>query len=915
MSDLSSITEDVKSVLVADTMATTVDAPIDTIPTTVDTPVDTPTTAVVDTPEEKAVEEDKKENLRELRTQAMAQYEPVDEDQQRLQRLNFLLEKSAAYVSFVSKKLDSKRAEMRSVGADDDDSKPAASDDEAESQPAKRKGKKQKTAPRAKRARNKLTVAAGDEPKDDEDSATVEPLIIDGERVSVRQPRLITGGIMRDYQLEGMEWLASLYENGLNGILADEMGLGKTLQTIAFLCFLRERQVWGPFLVLCPLSTLSNWVSEFYRFAPTTPVLKYHGTPDERKEMRNKHLRRLDKNFPIVVTTYEISMKDKQALQRFAWKFIIVDEGHRIKNMNCKLIRDLKSYQSTNRLLLTGTPLQNSLSELWSLLNFLLPDIFDDLDSFQEWFNFNDISEREGQTRIISEQTSNSVVSKLHQILQPFLLRRLKIDVEKFLPPKREYLIACPMAPLQYEYYQAVRGPNLRGFLEEKFVKGGNPITSAVADAEDNTLVPGTPASDAPLVVDSAPKKAGSKSRTASNKDLLAEASDFLGLQDSLGGDAAAGRPSRPRASRTKNAVYKEADEDDSFDSDEPEIMQLDEVSDDLNDLNLQKAAAEQDPLARLKAAVLVRQMNLQFRLMQQRKVCQHPYLFDFPVKNPSDPESEFLIDEQLVRSSGKLLVLDRLLPELFAKGHRVLIFSQFSRVLDILEFYAELRSWRFCRIDGSVGQVDRQDAIVRFNTDPTIPLFLLTTRSGGLGINLTAADTVVIFDSDWNPQQDLQAQDRVHRIGQKRPVIIYRLIIAGSCENAMLNRAKAKRKLEKLVIHERRFKGIARQTQAAGATDEVSVQDIAHILMDDDTDLVEKDQRGLRAVLESLGPDQQVPPEAVLTNDEVVALTDRSPEAYVKKDIVDSVRFTELDQVRDEQNDLLAKMEVSAKQ
>ncbi|KAJ2419641.1 putative ATPase, partial [Coemansia sp. RSA 2531] len=250
MSDLSSITEDVKSVLVADTMATTVDAPVDTIPTTVDTPVDTPTTAVVDTPEEKAVEEDKKENLRELRTQAMAQYEPVDEDQQRLQRLNFLLEKSAAYVSFVSKKLDSKRAEMRSVGADDDDSKPAASDDEAESQPAKRKGKKQKTAPRAKRARNKLTVAAGDEPKDDEDSATVEPLIIDGERVSVRQPRLITGGIMRDYQLEGMEWLASLYENGLNGILADEMGLGKTLQTIAFLCFLRERQVWGPFLVL-----------------------------------------------------------------------------------------------------------------------------------------------------------------------------------------------------------------------------------------------------------------------------------------------------------------------------------------------------------------------------------------------------------------------------------------------------------------------------------------------------------------------------------------------------------------------------------------------------------------------------------------------------------------------------------------
>ncbi|KAJ2477230.1 putative ATPase, partial [Coemansia sp. RSA 2052] len=346
------------------------------------------------------------ENLRELRTQAMAQYEAVDEDKQRLQRLNFLLEKSAAYVSFVSKKLDSKRAEMRSVQDDPKPDTTTGKDDEEEETTAagKRKSKQQKasssSAPHAKRAkRSKLTVAANKGEEEDETSAVVEPeaLVIDGERVSARQPRLITGGIMRDYQLEGMEWLASLYENGLNGILADEMGLGKTLQTIAFLCFLRERQVWGPFLVLCPLSTLSNWVSEFYRFAPTTPVLLYHGTPDERKELRNKHLRRLDKNFPIVVTTYEISMRDKQALQRFAWKFIIVDEGHRIKNMNCKLIRDLKSYQSTNRLLLTGTPLQNSLSELWSLLNFLLPDIFDDLESFQEWFNFNDISEREGQ--------------------------------------------------------------------------------------------------------------------------------------------------------------------------------------------------------------------------------------------------------------------------------------------------------------------------------------------------------------------------------------------------------------------------------------------------------------------------------------------------------------------------------------
>ncbi|KAJ2794422.1 putative ATPase, partial [Coemansia helicoidea] len=583
--------------------------------------------------------------------------------------------------------------------------------------------------------------------------------------------------------------------NGLNGILADEMGLGKTLQTIAFLSFLRERQVWGPFLILCPLSTLSNWASEFYRFTPETPVLLYHGTPEERRDLRRTHLRRMSRDFPIVITTYEISMRDRQALQRFAWKFIIIDEGHRIKNMNCRLVRELKSYQSTNRLLLTGTPLQNSLAELWSLLNFLLPDIFDDLDSFQAWFDFDDLSGRSGQSRVISQETTSSVVTKLHQILQPFLLRRLKVDVEKFLPPKREYLITCPMAPLQYEYYQAVRGPNLRAFLEGKLAAGADADAAAAAHSDDDrdsalletgqsTLVPGTPASDA----DPPRGSRRTRAKDAQQQQLVEEAERFLGLP---GARREAHRPKR----------YCEAEEDDPFDDapDAPGHRALPRAA--------AECAASEGGIARLKAAVQVRQLNLQFRLMQQRKVCQHPFLFDFPVRDPSDPGSEYLIDEQLVRASGKLLVLDRLLPALFADGHRVLIFSQFSRVLDILEFYAGLRGWQFCRIDGAVGQADRQEAIVQFNTS-AIPLFLLTTRSGGLGINLTSADTVVIFDSDWNPQQDLQAQDRVHRIGQKRPVIVYRLVIAGSCEEPMLQRAKAKRKLEKLVIHERRFKG-----------------------------------------------------------------------------------------------------------
>jgi ATP-dependent DNA helicase len=198
----------------------------------------------------------------------------------------------------------------------------------------------------------------------------------------------VTGGALRDYQLAGVEWLISLWENGLNGILADEMGLGKTLQTISFLAHLKSMQVSGPYLIVAPLSTLANWVNEFKRFAPSINVILYHGSKEERQHMINRKMpkkKETSSDFPVVVTSYEIIMNDRKHLQRYNWKYIVVDEGHRIKNMNCRLIKELKTYSSANRLLLTGTPLQNNLAELWSLLNFLLPDIFDDLDMFQSW--------------------------------------------------------------------------------------------------------------------------------------------------------------------------------------------------------------------------------------------------------------------------------------------------------------------------------------------------------------------------------------------------------------------------------------------------------------------------------------------------------------------------------------------------
>ncbi|KAJ1720320.1 putative ATPase [Coemansia erecta] len=802
-----------------------------------------------------ATADDSKENLRELREKAMEEYSKLGEEQQRLKRLDSLLEKSAAYVTFLSRKLESKREQLRTT-----DAQPAA---KAE---GKAKGRKRaRVEPQPQPAADE--PARQDQADQADQAGRQQPWTIDGVAVSPRQPRLVTGGVMREYQLEGMEWMASLYENGLNGILADEMGLGKTLQTIAFLSFLRERRVWGPFLVLCPLSTLSNWASEFFRFTPDTPVLAYHGTPDERLAQRKQHLsQRLGPDFPVVLTTYEIAMRDRQALQRLAWKFIIVDEGHRLKNMNCRLVRELKQYQSANRLLLTGTPLQNSLAELWSLLNFLLPDIFDDLDSFQAWFDLDDLATGSAD-RMVAPDTATRVVAKLHKILQPFLLRRLKSDVEAGLPPKREYLIACPMAPLQYEYYQAVRGPSLRAFIEDRVAGAGA--------AADDTLVPPSPSS-----TNGAGAPVEQRRRLCAGAYAEPGEDDPFDDGDTVGGGASASGGSP--ALQSSEPAAGDGDGDGS-------------------------------PLARLRAAVHVRQLNLQFRLMQQRKACQHPYMFDIPVEDPQDPESAYRLDEQLVRSSGKLLLLDRLLPALFAQGHRVLIFSQFSRMLDLLEFYAGLRDWAFCRIDGSVGQAERQQAIVRFNTHTEIPLFLLTTRSGGLGINLTSADTVVLFDSDWNPQQDLQAQDRVHRIGQQRPVLVYRLIIAGSCERAMLARANGKRKLEKLVIHEKHFKGLLPAAgKPPGAKDELSTSDIAQILMDDDAQVFEKDQQNLRDVLERLGPEDKVPDDAILTDEELRALTDRSPEAYAKSKLSDdeAARFEQLVETRDDQNDLLANMQ-----
>ncbi|TYJ55066.1 hypothetical protein B9479_004290 [Cryptococcus floricola] len=719
----------------------------------------------------------------------------------RASRLSFLLDKSTIYAKIIGdrmarQQIEKRKAEQRAEVRKANKEKKA----EVEEPVAKGKGKGTRASAREKKVepveaeveevkgkRKRQSVGGRGEKKAkvEEEADQAEPLEsptkptgdADNEaeaeeniQYSFKQPELVTGAKLRDYQLAGVQWMISLYENGLNGILADEMGLGKTLQTISFLAHLRAKGTWGPFLIVCPLSVLNNWIMEFEKFTPDIPVIMYHGTPDYRAELRATRLQpptatpmgstsaktkgrkntktggNTTASFPIVVTTYDICMKDKQFLSGIMWKFIVVDEGHRLKNLDCKLIRELKSYTSANRMILTGTPLHNNLAELWSLLNFILPDIFDDLDSFQQWFNFDEMN---NNTTTDSLLDKTNVVSSLHAILKPFLLRRLKVDVEKDLPPKKEYLLYAPLTQMQKDVYQAIATGKIREYLIDKVTNGDSGANTPAEEPE--------------------PEVARGKGQRKKNKvNYAIEENDNKYIDDLESGKT-----------RSTGITFTE------------------------------KSATDVGKEWALKQATKrVNNMHLQNIVMQLRKISSHPYLFEWP----SDPTTgQLVVDDNLVNASGKMLLLNRLLDSLFERGHRVLLFSQFTTMLDVIEDWAtSYKGWEVCRIDGSTSQESRREQMDSYNAGRDDPdackLFLLSTRAGGLGINLVSADTVIFFDQDWNPQMDLQAQDRAHRIGQTKPVLIFRLVSAHTIESKILQRAGNKRKLEELVISQGKF-------------------------------------------------------------------------------------------------------------
>ena len=500
------------------------------------------------------------------------------------------------------------------------------------------------------------------------------------------------------------------------------------------------------------------------------------------------------------------------------------DEGHRLKNFDCKLVKQLREYDSESRLILTGTPLQNNLAELWSLLNFLLPAAFGDLEQFERMFNISDnktnTKSKDADKPAFSAEYRAQTIASLHAILKPFLLRRVKTDVELTLPKKREYLLYAPLTALQKEIYHKIKNNEIRQYLEEKAIEriGGGQLQN--------------------LTVQTLKRKADSGSSTP-NKSAKSSRSST---------------PASARVPRKGRRDYTELSDDEFFDKLEEEASNM-TPKDNLNDDELTLSEI------RSQARREVAQKALQNPLMQYRLVCNSPHHFFWPWADGEDP------DDTLITSSGKMMLLDRLVTALLDRDHKILIFSQFHTQLDFLQDWAEtLHGWPVCRIDGSVKAEDREEAIATFNTDEDVRICLVTTRAGGQGINLTAADTVILFDSDWNPQQDLQAQDRVHRIGQTKPVIVYRLATKDTVESFLLEKADGKRRLEKLVIQKDKFRSIVSKSRKAESKEVGEEVEQLQEILDNNDDFEYKPEEG---------------EEGVLSERDLQILTDRSDEAY----------------------------------
>ncbi|KAE9128742.1 Chromodomain-helicase-DNA-binding protein 9 [Phytophthora fragariae] len=534
-----------------------------------------------------------------------------------------------------------------------------------------------------------------------------------------QSPTYKGGRTLRQYQVEGLNWMISCIKAQRSCILADEMGLGKTVQIVSLLEHMKsEESIRGPYLIVVPLSTIQHWRREIESWTDLN-VCVYHDIGDRTTKFTAKDMRAVIRNqewyypglgnsifkFHILLTTFETILADFEEFEHIHWRLVVVDEAHRLKSAGSRVLKMMRVLHVDRKVLLTGTPLQNNTQELWVLLNYLEPVKFASLEEFNT--NFGKLHSQEQ-------------VVKLQQLLAPFILRRVKEDVEKSIPPKEETIVSVELTTLQKQYYRAIYDKN-KSFL-------------------------------------------------------------YRG---------------------TKNGLPT------------------------LNNIQL-----------------------------QLRKCCNHPFL----IKGVEERELEELgshptvaqVMEKTIECSGKMMLVSKLIPKLKRDGHKILIFSQFLKQLDLLERYCEANSFIYERLDGSTGGSMRQSAIDRFSRPHSKSfVFLLSTKAGGVGINLIAADTVIIFDSDWNPMNDLQAQSRCHRIGQKKSVQIYRLVTRNTYESEMFDRASRKLGLEHAVLGTASFNENSQITKPSAEQLVELLKRGAYALMeDDDTASKEFAERDIETIL-----------------------------------------------------------------
>ncbi|KAK0619392.1 INO80-like protein [Immersiella caudata] len=786
--------------------------------------------------------------------------------------------------------------------------------------------------------------------------------------VEIEQPKLLNCQL-KEYQLKGLNWLVNLYEQGINGILADEMGLGKTVQSISVMAYLAEKyDIWGPFLVVAPASTLHNWQQEIAKFVPQFKVLPYWGTAGDRKVLRKfwdrKHTTyKKDAPFHVMVTSYQLVVSDVAYFQKMKWQYMILDEAQAIKSSQSSRWKCLLGFHCRNRLLLTGTPIQNNMQELWALLHFIMPSLFDSHDEFSEWFSKDIESHAQSNTKLNEDQ-----LKRLHMILKPFMLRRVKKHVQKELGDKIELDIFCNLTYRQRALYANLRnqisimdliekatigdddsaslmnlvmqfrkvcnhpdlferadtaspfscgyfaetasflreGPNITvGYSTRSLInyelprliwRDGGRLHKAGSDnvtagfrskyldhmmniwAPDNIRdsTAGTDNFSWLRFADVSPQEA----YKASHKDIFSRAVDLTAPKNRLGAMNVV--YSEPEDENWTPAhalfqIWERKDRKPLADVTEQGILgNLMNVArstcDDLGLTRLEQAAARRasappvEVICDSRGSVLERE-NIMFNA-PMRKVLYGPTLpeekalvtqkiplerFPPPPMLPApDNEKRRFTNitvpsmRRFVTDSGKLAKLDELLRQLKEGGHRVLLYFQMTRMIDLMEEYLTYRNYKYCRLDGSTKLEDRRDTVADFQTRPEIFIFLLSTRAGGLGINLTTADTVIFYDSDWNPTIDSQAMDRAHRLGQTKQVTVYRLITRGTIEERIRKRAMQKEEVQRVVITGGSSAGAGVDFSGRRAPENRN-RDIAMWLADDEqAELIEKREKEL---------------------------------------------------------------------